>query len=154
LNDTTIYVPWDPSVPVHTASVKDGARVACKLFLDPSLLPHGHKLDVVTDFCSPHNMAAAVSLASGGTTVEAYKGPWILLNVFSRLAYDVESITTMGKFFETHWTKDIVPEPDKIREVLRDEIAAGEPLETVEAFCQRHFGSGDPTYLPLDAGRL
>jgi hypothetical protein len=81
LNDTTIYVPWDPSVPVHTASVKDGARVACKLFLDPSLLPHGHKLDVVTDFCSPHNMAAAVSLASGGTTVEAYKGPWLLLNV-------------------------------------------------------------------------
>jgi len=156
-SDGTMYVPWDPSVKVHTASVRDGARVACKLFLNPTLLPHGHRLDVVTDFCSPHDMAACVSRAKGGATVTAYKGPWILLNVISRLAYEPGSITTMGKFLETHWTKDIVPEPNKIREVLKDEIDAGEPLESVEAFCQRHFGSAEAApeeAPPLDTSKL
>lgn len=52
--------PWDPSVRVHTASVRDGARAACKLFLDPSSLPPGGMIDVTTDFRSPDEMAAEV----------------------------------------------------------------------------------------------
>lgn len=48
----------------------------------------------------------------------------------------------MGKFLESHWNEQIIPNPNAMRDFLREEIDKGEPLETVQAFCQRNFGSG------------
>ena len=103
--------PWDPSVPVHTASVRDGARVVGKLFQDPTLLPSGATLDVVTDFSSPNDMAQAITMAGSNTLqIQAYKGPWIFLKVIRWLAYEPNSIVIMGNFIETNWNMDIIPQ--------------------------------------------
>lgn len=130
--------PWDPSVQVHTASVRDGARVACQLFLNPLRMPSGDIMDITTDVCSPHEMAAAVSRHKG-QTVRAYKGPWMLLHMVRHLAYEPRSIAIMGKFIERNWSRDMVPAADKIRQFLKDEIDSGEPLDSMDRFCRRHF---------------
>ena len=131
--------PWDVSVRTPTASVKDGARVTCRLFLDPKLMNNGESVDIVTDFASPSDMAAEVSRVQG-RKVQAYKGPWILLHVVNHLFWEPKTIVIMGKFLETNdLSNGFVSEPDKIRVLLKDEINNGEPLESVAAFCERSF---------------
>ena len=134
--------PFDPAVKVYTASVRDGARVACKLFLDPSLLPSGGILDIATEFCSPQEMAEAVSKAMG-QPIQAYKGPWILLNIVHHLAFEPKTIKIMGEWLEIHSKKEMIQNPNKLHDFLKDEIENGDTLETVQQFCQRHFASGD-----------
>ena len=51
------------------------------------------------------------------------------------------SIAKMGNFIEQKWKKGTVKASHKIRELLKPEIEAGEPLESVAAFCERHFGA-------------
>ena len=130
--------PWDVSVSVHTASVQDGARVVCKLFLDPKIMPNGDSIDIVTDFASPEEMAKAVSKVQG-RQVQAFKGPWILLNVVSRLVFEPNSIVRMGEYIEQNWSRDFLQDTNKIHELLKDEVEKGEPLESLSSFCERCF---------------
>ncbi|KAL3928664.1 MAG: hypothetical protein SGARI_004970 [Bacillariaceae sp.] len=132
--------PWDPSVEIHTASVRDGARVACKMFCEPDLLDYGEAIDIVSDFMSPNKMAEYITNTTG-TTTKAYKGPWIFIKFGHWFGYEASSILTMGKRIETHWKKEgyLTPLKHDITEFLADEIKE-EPLETVEAFVERSFG--------------
>ena len=98
-------------------------------------------LDFSPFFHSPKEMADAVSKAKG-QQIRAYKGPWILLNVVHYLAFEPKTIKIMGEWLEMNSKKEMIQNPDKIRDFLKDEIANGETLETVQQFCQRHFASG------------
>ena len=152
-----IAYPWHPSVRIHTASAKDGARVACKLFCHPKSLRNGAAMNIVTDYRNPHEIAQFITLATG-KPVQAYKGPakLLLLTAGSLIgSYENQFMVTMGEYVEHHWTQDSVkPLKNTMEKYLADEIKE-EPLESVEAFVNRTFAGAD-TVLPengtCDAG--
>lgn len=139
-----IAYSWQPSVRIHTASAKDGARVACKLFCDPKSLRNGAAMNIVTDYRNPHEIAQFLTLATG-KPIQAYKGPAKLLLTTGSLigSYENQFMVTMGEYVEQHWTKDSVKSlKNTIEKYLADEIKE-EPLETVEAFVNRIYAGTD-----------
>ena len=137
-DDGWIAYPWHPSIRVHTASARDGARVVCKLFCQPESLKNGAIMNMITDFRNPHEMAQYITLATE-KPVQAYKGPASLVTMGHLMGYESKSIVAMGDYIEHNWTKDFgKPLKYCVKEFLEDEIQK-EPLETVEAFVNRVF---------------
>jgi NmrA-like family len=143
--------PYDPSVGGHTASVKDGARVACRLFAQPNSLPMDGTgiVNVATEYRTANDWAAAVTKAKAGETdcfgkakkpIRAYKGPWIFVKFGHNFGWEPSSILTMGAYLEKYWSESYISTGTSIHEYLKEEIQAGEPLETIEEFATRHFG--------------
>jgi NmrA-like family len=133
-----IAYPWQPSIRIHTASAKDGARVACKLILNPTSLKSGAILNLVTDYKNPHEMAQFITLATG-IPVQAYKGPASVVTMGQLMGYHNRTIAAMGEYIEAEWTPEIVkPTRTNLQEFLNDELKE-EPLETLEAFVNRAF---------------
>lgn len=150
--DGWIAYPYHPSIRMHTASARDGARVACKLFCQPNSLKNGAVMNMITDFRNPHEMAQFITLATG-KPVQAFKGPATLLVAGHLLGYEKKSIVTMGEYIEKKWTKDYVKSLKfKMEDFLREEIEReGEPLETLEAFVNRSFGGNTSAEQPVSS---
>lgn len=140
--DGWIAYPWQPGIRVHTASAKDGARVACKLFFQPAALKNGTIINVVTEYKNPHEMAQYIALATGSTT-QAYKGPASLVTLGQLTGYRNRSMAALGEFMERQWTKDSVKATKTTLQAFLKEELEEEPLETLEAFVNRKFNGSN-----------
>ena len=138
-SDGWIAYPWQPSIRVHTASAKDGARVVCKLVSQPDAYKNGTTLNVVTEYKNPHEMAQFITLATG-TPIQAYKGPASLVTLGQLTGYFSRTMAAMGEYMEQHWTKDSIQQTKTdLQDFLKEELEE-EPLETLESFVNRNFG--------------
>ncbi len=133
-----ITCPTNVDAICATASLRDAARVACKLFSEPSRLPNGSSINVVTEEVSYKQIAAAVSKAKGETIV-AERGPWIFTTFGHWFGWEANSILCMAKYLNANKCTGF--EMDTLRNLLKEEIEAGEPLETIEKFAERHFSN-------------
>lgn len=75
--------------PFHASSLRDAARVTCKLFAEPWKLKNGAYQDAATEVITVDKTAAALCAARNGEPVEAVRGPWIFVTFgkFSLVGY-------------------------------------------------------------------
>lgn len=128
--------PWRQDARFATASLRDVARVACKIIAQPLQLENGASIDVATEFTTSSDWATAISEASG-ENVAALKGPWIFTTFGHYFGWDASTILTMAEYIDKHELVDDI-DPTVMRDFLQKEIEV-EPLETVENFAKRHF---------------
>jgi len=141
----TITYPWGANVPVVTSSLRDVARVVCKLFAEPWKLQNGCSIDAITEYVTVSDIAASISKAKG-ETISAAKGPWIFTTFGHWFGWEANTILCMAKYIDAQrFPLDF--DIDGMRDFLEKEIRDdNEPLETMEKFAFRHFSSEpDPT---------
>lgn len=142
-NNGKITYPWRSDAQFATSSLRDAARVACKLFVEPQKLNNGGTIDAVTELVSVDNIAKSLSKATGDK-IRAKKGPWIFTTFGHWFGWEASAILTMAEYIDTHgFVKDL--SLTDMADFLQEEIEAGEPLETMEIFARRHFGKGQQT---------
>lgn len=135
-----ITYPWNADALVATSSLRDAARVACKLFAEPCKLPNGSYIDAITEDMTSTGIAAAISKATG-ETVTAVKGPWIFTAFGQWFGWEANTILCMAKYIDVNNCNGF--DLDAMRNFLQEEIEDGEPLETIENFAKRHFSKKD-----------
>lgn len=133
-----INFPWNTDSLIATSSLRDVARVACKLFAEPWKLPNGSFIDAITEDVTTADIAAAITKATG-ETVTAVKGPWIFTTFGHFFGWEANTILCMSKYIDAN--NLIGFDLDAMRNFLQEEIEEGEPLETIEDFAKRHFSS-------------
>ena len=131
-----ITYPWRSDARCGTSSLRDVARVSCKLFAEPWKLDNGSSIDAITDCFTPDNIAEYLSNATGEET-RATKGPWIFTTFGHWFGWEANSILFMAKYIDANDYVDF-SSVTNMQTFLQNEIET-EPLETMESFCRRHF---------------
>lgn len=131
-----IAYPWRSDAQFATCSLRDAARVACKLFADPALLANGASICAVTEFVTVEEIAAAVSEARG-ERIRPAKGPWIFTTFGHWFGWEASSILTMAEYIDKYEFMDDVSTVE-MGEFLKEETKT-EPLETMTKFALRNF---------------
>lgn len=133
-----ITYPWRSNAQFATCSLRDAARVACKLFADPTLLANGASIGAITEFVTVEKIASAVSEACG-ETIRPAKGPWIFTTFGHWFGWEASSILIMAEYIDKYeFTEDM--SSVKMSEFLKEEIKT-EPLETMAKFALRNFAA-------------
>jgi nucleoside-diphosphate-sugar epimerase len=131
-----ITYPWGSDIRVATSSLRDIARVACKLFTEPWRLDNGSSIDALTEFFTPNDIAKCVSNAKGEAIIAA-KGPWIFTTFGHWFGWEASTVLSMAKYIDANEFVEGLSITD-MHDFLQNEIEA-EPLETIESFARRHF---------------
>jgi uncharacterized protein YbjT (DUF2867 family) len=127
--------PWRSDARFPTSSLRDAARVACKLFAEPWKLANGSSIDTVTEYVTTEQIAAGISKAEG-KFIKAAKGPWIFTTFGHYFGWEASTILTMAEYIDANELLDM--NFDTMLNLLKEEIDV-EPLETIEKFTKRHF---------------
>mmetsp|Transcript_23488 Transcript_23488/g.27732 ORF Transcript_23488/g.27732 Transcript_23488/m.27732 type:complete len:329 (-) Transcript_23488:66-1052(-) len=130
--------PWRSNARFATSSLRDAARVACKLIVEPAKLENGGSVDALTELVTVDDIAKDISKATGNEVLPT-KGPWIFTKFGHWFGWQASSILSMAKYIDAHGFVDGI-NFNEMTDFLEEEIKAGEPLETVGMFAYRHFG--------------
>ena len=142
----SITYPWRSDAQFATSSLRDAARVACKLFTDPTLLANGAAICAITEFVTVNKIASAVSDARG-ETIRPAKGPWVFTTFGHCFGWEASSILHMSKHIDKYEFMEGVSTVE-MGKFLREEIKT-EPLETMTQFAKRHFAAAGNSHLKI-----
>lgn len=131
-----ITYPWRTDVRCATSSLRDVARVACKLFTEPLRLDNGSSIDAATEFFTPNDLAKYVSNAKG-EAISAAKGPWIFTTFGHWFGWEASTILSMAKYMDINEFVDV--SITDMHDFLQKKEIEIEPLETIQSFVCRHF---------------
>lgn len=131
-----VTISWEPTAGVHTSSLRDVARVACKLFADNTLLENGTSIDCITEYCTAKHFADMIANATK-TDVVCMRGPWVFVKFGQHFGLSAKSVITMARFIKRNNMKES-GSLTQMQEFLKEEMK-DEPLETFEKFAIRNF---------------
>ena len=134
-----IACPFRPDVRFATHSLRDVARVTCKLFAEPWKLGNGSSIHVSTELVTYDAIAKVVSKAKG-EDVSAIKAPWVFTTFGHWFGWEASSILHMANYLDEN---EFVLDESSLGETaafLGSEEIKTEPLETIEMFANRIYG--------------